>query len=30
MASDQRVYILDSDIEAKDNQRKVEVQETSW
>ena len=30
MASDQRVYILESDIEAKENQRRVEVAETSF
>lgn len=30
MASDQRVYILDSDIQAKQDQRRVEVAETTW
>lgn len=30
MLADQRVYILDSDIEAKGNERKVQVQESSF
>lgn len=30
MASDQRVYILDSDIQAKNDQRRVEIAETTW
>lgn len=30
IASDQRVYILSSDIEASQNQRKAQVAETSW
>lgn len=30
MAADQRVYILDSDIQAKNDQRKVEVAETTF
>ena len=30
MASDQRVYILDSDIQAKNDQHKVEVEETTF
>ena len=30
MASDQRVYILDSDIQARNDQRRVEIAETTW
>lgn len=30
MASDRRVYILDSDIQAKNEQRRVEIQETTF